>query len=56
MQDLFQLSFFKPNGQKATLQIGGYSSNDVLETVKAIMGDQFQELCEFPTRIETEEN
>ncbi len=53
MQDLFQLSFFKPNGQKATVLIGGYSSPSVIETCQDIFKDDMTCLCEYPERIES---
>ena len=53
MQDLFQLSFFKKNGQKATVQIGAYSSWDALDTVRTLFKDDYFETAEFPERIES---
>ena len=52
MQDLFQLSFFKKNGQKATIQLGGYSSWDVIDTAKKLFKDDYFETADFPEKIE----
>ena len=57
MRDLFTISFWKKNGQKATITgIGGYSSWDAIDSVKQIFKDDFTELCEFPTKIENSNN
>jgi len=56
MQDIFQLSFWKKNGQKTTIQLGGYSSWDAMETAKNLFKDDYFETAEFPTRIENTNN